>query len=74
MTPGTPLIHALVYPKIHKKYPNFGICMLENAGHRASNSYTEVPKFFAFCKVSMYLHFPSLRISIRRFVTTGGGG
>ncbi len=72
MTSGAPLIYAFVYPKIHKKYPNFGIFTLQSADHKASNSYSEVPNFFEFCKVSMYLHFLSLRISIRRFVTTGG--
>ncbi len=30
------------------------------------------PSVLPFCKESMYLHFPSLRISIRPWVTTGG--
>ncbi len=29
MSLGIPLIDALLYPKIHKKYPNFGIFTLE---------------------------------------------
>ena len=38
VTSGTPLIYALLYPKIHKKYPNFGIFTLESASHRSQNT------------------------------------